>query len=57
LGFNINVLLAENHKPGHFSVKNTPDIALVGCKRPLGVIFGPERHLFETDGYLKMPPV
>ena len=33
------------------------DIALVGCKQPLGVICGPERHLFETNGYLKILPV
>jgi hypothetical protein len=38
-------------------VKNTPDIASVGCIQPLGVICGPERHLFKTGGYLKMPPV
>jgi hypothetical protein len=38
-------------------VKNTLNIAPVGCKQPLGVICGPERHLFKTDGYLKMPPV
>lgn len=38
-------------------MKNTPNIAPVGSKQPLGVICGPERHLFKTDGYLKMPPV
>ena len=38
-------------------MKNTPDIALVGCKQPLEVICGSERHLFEADGYLKKPPV
>jgi len=56
-GFQYKCLAGLKSQSGHFFVKNTPYIALLGCKQPLGVICGPERHLFETDVYLKMSPV